>query len=87
MEWQPIETAPKDGTVVILCDARPHVGIGIGAFVPEKREVWERIDTETKKLVRVEEHGYWNANNGESICLGQHSITHWQPLPTPPTEG
>jgi hypothetical protein len=83
-QWRPIASAPKDGTVILLYDQREHVGIGIGQFLPETREVWERVDESTQKLVRTEPGGYWNANNGESIGLGQETITHWMPLPKRP---
>jgi hypothetical protein len=71
MEWQPIETAPKDGTIIWLwgtCEsspqARPHVGcedMETGFWVP---------------------HG-WYSNNGNYWIV---EPTYWQPLPEPPKE-
>ena len=70
MIWQPIETAPKDGTSILLCVApfEPLVGhfdeeLGWVDFVDE-------FDNSRRAL--------W-IENGE-----QYAPTHWMPLPPPP---
>ena len=75
MNWQPIETAPKDGTVILLhhsrnalcgyaSSVRPLKAIAIGYF-----------------------RGWWvtGVPGGHSEGGGDNQFTHWMPLPTPPT--
>ena len=80
--WQPIETAPKDGTEILLHGAgrttygqwaapskTPHLHYQDG-FAPE--EVWEEFDP------------YWASWDGG--FTDEHPPTHWRPLPPPPKE-
>ena len=72
--WRPIETAPKDGTYLLLWEQySTNPFVGCWAF-----GVWavshEHVDAE----------GGWDgANVVDSIS--QERITHWMPLPNPPT--
>lgn len=75
--WQPIATAPRDATrVLVFCPSR-H---------PPTREVfeaWWAIPYESAPL----ERGWW-AYDGDKTMLSHdvHGIgaTHWRPLPDPP---
>lgn len=72
--WQPIETAPKDGTT-ILCYF-PLEGLG---------KSWCRVVP-----VFFDEHigfkGWTFASRAASGFSRGFEPTHWQPLPEPPTE-
>lgn len=76
-EWQPIETAPRDSTrVLVFCPAK----------VPPAREIfeaWWAIPFEAAPLDR----GWW-AYDGDRTMLDAsvHGLgaTHWMPLPAPP---
>ena len=74
MSWQPIETAPKDGTKILIVNSDGE--IGVAAFVPEWYERKEFVraakDGDVYKTVR-EDIGYWDTN--EACCP-----THWMPL-------
>jgi hypothetical protein len=59
MNWQPIETAPKDGTRILLSDG---VDVCSGFWVSVSYETWERVDADTQKR-SVEEDGYWQATD------------------------
>ncbi|GLO70293.1 hypothetical protein MACH17_18100 [Phaeobacter inhibens] len=82
--WQPIETAPRDGTEVIAIHCT-HYGDGISptidgpftaAFQNRKwRSSWD--DSE------VIEYMDWGGTDYKSIM----DPTHWMPLPTPPKGG
>ena len=67
-EWQPIETAPKDGTKILMYYPQPNIGtrkamaISIGAW-HLKGAAWHR---EGGKKIRYT------------------LPTHWMPLPSPP---
>jgi hypothetical protein len=73
--WQPIETAPKDGSE-FQAWAGSYDG---GWWEPKARinpeservELWQRVD--------YDQDG-WEAENGDDW-----NVTHWMPLPTPPT--
>lgn len=70
MEWQPIETAPKDVPVMIFStDARwPGVIIAIcSSFVDERGN-----------LVAVDWGDFWQDGDLDV------EPTHWMPLPEPP---
>ena len=86
-EWQPIETAPKDGTSVLLYI--PH-RICEGWFskgewsedtpispAEYSGEVWVCCDDEFQVEVELGPDGF--------EC--HFPITHWMPLPEPPKEG
>lgn len=77
-QWQPIETAPKDGTVIRLLDYRGDVYAGFWIpGVPKKRRPegydkfpWGTLDTGVDDCLQG------SPNDG--------SFTHWMPLPEPP---
>lgn len=82
-DWQPIETAPKDGTPVLLFagasiqhDSAPKPFFHVSRWVNETRERWE--PKSEWELVRVIE----DASHWESWELP----SHWMPLPAPPQE-
>ncbi len=78
MEWQPIETAPKDGTIAVL-------------YFPQHAcadDGW--LDYRYRLCVYRAECGGWldqgtHHNSFEGTDLsGNDRATHWQPLPPPP---
>lgn len=71
MTWQTIDTAPKDGTAVLVW--RPHRRLGTLphgvlcarlVFRFDRGEVWETVPRGNR-------------------CINP---SHWQPLPSPPSE-
>lgn len=71
MEWQPIETAPRDGTPVLILT---NYGKMATAYSRE-RKVSDKDGSEYGWIDYMRpQHGYG-------------SVTHWMPLPTPPKEG
>ena len=80
MSWQPIESAPKDGTAVVL-------------YTPPG-EYTVNFRTKEKKLsepkvgegLMLSDEWHW-ANDSCSCCYGPIypvQPTHWMPLPEPP---
>lgn len=69
-EWQPMDTAPKDGTPVWLVEDGPPSGL----LVPHQIAGWWRVDK------RYAAGGCWEAVDRNLVILP----THWQPLPLPP---
>lgn len=73
--WRPIETAPKDGTDILLAeiqkvDGKWHYGeIDVGCWMrePMSRDEYGR------------DYWFWASNYGRV-----EEPTHWQPLPEPP---
>lgn len=79
VEWQPIETAPRDGTFFLGFDPRGLQGHGIGAIRWYARDyhTYELIEGDTYKQI-TKSSGWWD---GDDEC--QHP-THWTPLPPRP---
>lgn len=72
--WQPIETAPKDGTPFL-------------AYLPHDRFpavcLWQAYSQD--EADEIGDSGYWAF--GEELIgdvEGQAVVTHWMPLPEPP---
>lgn len=77
-EWQPIKTAPRDGTRIILYQAGE--GVDFAVWEDTSYETWERISETQKELVSITE-GHW-----ESSILSMWAPTHWMPRPKPPKD-
>jgi hypothetical protein len=71
--WQPIETAPKDGTRILLFDPSDDDGesVKLGHFV--------------LPVYRAQGSGGWLCNRADWMAL--HEPSHWMPLPETPTKG
>lgn len=69
-EWQPIETAPTDGTPILVCYA-PHYDTN--GFLPVAVR-WRSYhpNSQGKEEFR------------DSSGVKVRAITHWMPLPEPP---
>lgn len=77
-DWQPIETAPKNGESVILAQGRfVEVGFWVDTSHQEQQLVSSSGRRETYEWVDVVS-GYWE---GTTEIYGP---THWMPLPEPP---
>lgn len=68
MTWQPIETAPKDGTSVILAAVRDGKYV-VGEGLWEGDAWWWANE--------------WGDYNTDQIEM-YRQVTHWMPLPDPP---
>lgn len=71
MMWKPIESAPKDGTVVLGWPCTGRYNRDYPAPM-----VWERGD-EAWFFAAADYGEFYNVNNSDAP-------THWMPLPTPP---
>ena len=74
VEWQPIETAPKDGTEILLkfhCDG-PRSSASVSAVA---------ITFASYGLIN---HGFWKSRPNHWISPDMP--THWMPIPKPPSE-
>ncbi len=78
MTWQPIDTAPKDGTVVILYVPGTDSSVRLGWYVQEET-------VRHGKVIRSVDEWYWRDGFFSGI-FGQKddAPTHWMPLPEPP---
>lgn len=78
-EWQPIETAPKDGTSILVACAGEDIGMGaveITEWCVMENYRWELVEGDTYRKVREAPTEFWDGNG--------HRATHWMPLPAPP---
>ena len=76
MNWQPIETAPKDGTSILL-------------FQPDDANIW--CPCREKQMTTYTFVGWFDRNHcaGPNWVCSEYdafekSPTHWMPLPEPP---
>lgn len=68
-QWQPIETAPKDGTKILV----------YGYYIYDG----DKDRTEyTHLVVWDEDFSAWESDDGEFV--DSEIFSHWQPLPSPP---
>ena len=73
-DWQPIETAPRDNTIVLLC--WPDEGVA-SDFPPETAQMM--IGTGYYETGAYQSYVGWMCDNQENL-----SPTHWMPLPEMP---
>ena len=83
MEWQLIETAPKDGTVFIgwvgaeRWSSPDGGGSGCAYETSQVDFCWWRLVAESP------EGGYFDNSSGQ---IGDsQAVTHWMPMPEPPS--
>jgi hypothetical protein len=71
--WRDIESAPKDGTAVLMT-----------GIIPVTNQKWVN-----QGWWDEDENGFYDWGECESDYHGngKQSPTHWMPLPTPPSEG
>ena len=77
MEWQPIETAPKDGTHVLLFYPHYKLPVCIGNYIQTERR---------EHGVVIYQKEYWSSRSW--LEIGDiPEPTHWMPLPSDPPNG
>lgn len=79
MQWQPISTAPKNGTFVLLYGA-------VYSDVDTHKAAWEdnKYDEDSPQMM------WCVANSADRDYYTRDEVTnptHWMPLPEPPPEG
>jgi hypothetical protein len=79
--WQPIDTAPKDGTAVwLVCDGQVFIGYcEAGGRVP-----WQPEDRWRLKASFTRQDEAALSDDVFACYVPNAKPTHWQPLPEPP---
>lgn len=78
MEWKTIETAPKDGTKVLIVNDEGAMAVAgyVEQWYARTEFVRKAKDGDVYRTVR-EETGYWDTDTA-------YCPTHWMPLPEAP---
>ena len=79
--WYPIESAPKDGTRILVARINEEIGDGdieISEWCSIKSERYEWVEGDLFRRVNDLLYEFWNDNG--------HRATHWMPLPPPPAK-
>lgn len=82
-EWQPIETAPRDGTAIwVLLNNWPYIGYCNPPDPLFNRDERWFVKSSFRRRRRVEKLP------DEIYLISDHDIhpTHWMPLPEPPVQ-
>lgn len=74
LEWQPIETAPKDKSILLANASNGYMVCGAWATSIDTGESAWRIGSS------------WEDDEHVCLILKEGVATHWMPLPEPPTE-
>lgn len=74
--WQPIKSAPKDGTEILVYRPLAH----------ESGDPIIAIKRTTEKPMHCWKQTIPEGADGENYTDGACYATHWQPLPTPPEQ-
>lgn len=79
--WQPIETAPRDGTEIIL-------GWDIASVWIIRSGWWEDGFDPIEGGYDEEDEGWWSYRHSvtQEKLDGYDNPTHWMPMPEPPKE-
>lgn len=81
--WQPIATAPRDGTDII-------VGYDFASIWVVHVAFWNDQNSYGEKLPEGhEEIGWWSYIENsvtQTLLANSNMPTHWMPLPTPPND-
>lgn len=80
--WRPIETAPKDGTVIDVWRDGHRETVYWGLPPHECGEMGQYCDSDWHAIKRP---GWICATFGEFIGGKHDPFTHWMPLPPPPS--
>lgn len=83
--WQPIETAPRDGTEILAC--RPDCGVFLARFVApcEFLALSENLGIGlSDEDWQTQDWFFADFVSGGRVTDG--APTHWMPLPLPPTD-
>lgn len=78
-QWQPIETAPKDGTHIMLSDGT-SVTVGHWLYQPGGTTEYRDLDGRWIGQDDRDEFAGW------IDWMGGITPTHWMPLPAPPSD-
>ena len=82
MTWQPIETAPKDGTWVLL-----YGGKDVGWYGDDTIQTIVTAFWRPSYYRRTDDQGQWMYTWWEGDWRSEMADpTHWMPLPTPPID-
>lgn len=88
MQWLPIDTAPKDGTDILVCYEMATVPIvHIAHYDSDEHDMWEYQGSKSKE----DAVGWWsfvqNSVSQHKLCKEDYNApTHWMPLPPWPEE-
>lgn len=90
MNWQPIETAPKDGSTVLLYGKHPYGSVRAARWDNRPKYRWVFVDDDTQKRERIADTSGWHIlqmgwddiveSNDIDDGIGRHpdfEPTHW----------
>lgn len=80
-EWQPIETAPKDGTWIMVAGT-----VWAGEVGGVARNANPEVSIANYTSGKSDYPGDWWNEAGGDYYATWCQPTHWMPLPPPPTE-